>query len=298
MKSIASLAGVFGAFIFLLMLSPVFFYCNKSEAEPSEASSVTSEGKEQSRTKKGGTSKMTQLAPMGRNAKILFLHHSTGGNILNGGLMQWLRSYNATNGTAYRFENAKFPKASPYGWHNYPFDYWNIWVNHAGNRPYKEEPTLEMLTRENDVIVWKHCYPVSRIEKDTGSPKISSDRKSIENYKLQYNALKKKMHTFPKVRFLVWTGAALVKGQTQKHQAKNAKAFFDWVRNKWDEPCDNIFLWDFWELETEGGMYMKDAYAVSPRDSHPNPQFSAKVAPLFGRRIVDVIQGKDKRCGG
>ena len=36
-----------------------------------------------------------------------------------------------------------FPKASPYGWHNYPYDYYDIWVKHAGNEPYMEEPSME-----------------------------------------------------------------------------------------------------------------------------------------------------------
>ena len=69
-------------------------------------------------------------------------------------------------------------------------------------------------------------------------------------------------------------------------------SFFDWVKSDWDEPGDNIFLWDFYELETEGGIYMKLSYASGLRDPHPRPDFAGRVAPLFAQRIIDVVNGK------
>ena len=53
---------------------------------------------------------------------------------------------------------------------------------------------------------------------------------------------------------------------------------------------DNIYLWDLYSLETEGGLYFKDEYSVSDADSHPNEQFASRVAPLLVDRIVDVIE--------
>ena len=223
-------------------------------------------------------------------ARILFLHHSTGECVWNGGVAQWFDAYNAAHNTHYAITEQAFPKDSPYGWENYPYDYWNIWVKNAGPKPYRQEPTLEILAPRYDLVVWKHCFPVSSIEPDSGQPDVASSEKRVENYKLQYAALKAKMREFPKVRFIVWTGAALVKGETDAESARRAKAFFDWVRNEWDSQGDNIFVWDFHALETEGGLYLKDAYAAG--DSHPNEAFSRKVAPLFCRRIVDVTQGR------
>ena len=223
-------------------------------------------------------------------ARILFLHHSTGECVWNGGVADWFDAYNAAHGTRYAIAEQAFPKDSPYGWENYPYDYWNIWVKNAGPKPYQEEPTLEILAPKYDLIVWKHCFPVSSIEPDSGQADVASSDKRIENYKLQYAALKAKMRAFPKVRFIVWTGAALLKGETDEATARRARDFFDWVRNTWDSQGDNIFVWDFHALETEGGLYLKAAYAAG--DSHPNETFSRKVAPLFCRRIVDVVQGR------
>jgi len=55
-------------------------------------------------------------------------------------------------------------------------------------------------------------------------------------------------------------------------------------------PGDNIHLWDFYELETEGGLYLKDEYSTSSIDSHPNSKFASRVAGMLFNRIIDVIE--------
>ena len=228
---------------------------------------------------------------MSRNARIILLHHSTGNCIWKGGVPEWFEKYNAENGAQYRIEERAFPQKEPYGWKNYPYDYWNIWVKNAGDAPFQGEPTLEMLTPDYDVIVFKHCYPVSQIQED-GTPDIESEEKTLANYKLQYTALREKLLQFPDTRFVVWTGAALVKEKTTEENGRRAMEFFEWVKNEWDQPDDNIYVWDFFALETEGGPFLLDAYSSGPGNSHPSEAFSQKCAPLFSQRIVDVIEGK------
>ena len=53
---------------------------------------------------------------------------------------------------------------------------------------------------------------MSDIEGNSGEADVSSDVKSIENYQLQYSALKEKIYEFPETLFIVWTGAAQVRG--------------------------------------------------------------------------------------
>ncbi|NPA37504.1 MAG: hypothetical protein GXO47_11720 [Chlorobi bacterium] len=225
---------------------------------------------------------------------VLFLHHSTGKNIYNGGVKPWFDNFNSKDSLKINFFETYFPTAKKYklfgyGWRNYPYDYYNIWVKHGNKKSYKEQPTLKTLAPLWDVIIFKHCFPVSAIV-DGGKPDIDSSVKTLANYKLQYNALKKKLHEYPDTKFILWTGAALTEKATKPDRAKRAKEFFDWVRNEWDEPNDNIYLWDFYELETEGGLYLKNEFARSLKDSHPAEDFSAKVAPLFCQRVVDVIK--------
>ncbi|RLD80890.1 MAG: hypothetical protein DRJ15_05910 [Bacteroidetes bacterium] len=224
---------------------------------------------------------------------ILFLHHSTGRVIWNGddhSLKQLFKEFNKENDTNYAIREVEFPKSSPYGWKNYPFDYYNIWVKNAGDEPYEEEPTLEMLTKDYQVIMFKHCFPVSNIQAALDSPDINSDIRTLSNYKLQYLALRDKLHEFPDTKFILWTGAALVEAATSEDKAMRAKEFFGWVTDQWDLPGDNIYLWDLYSLQTEGDFYLKDEYAVSPQDSHPNEEFAGRVVPLLFNRIIDVIE--------
>jgi hypothetical protein len=237
--------------------------------------------------------------------KIVFLHHSTGEAIWKGAtnryvykltgkgdVQKFLSTYNRKNKTSYEITAVNFPKSTPYGWNNYPFDYYNIWVKNAGPNPFMEEPTLEILTKQYDVIIFKHCFPVSRINANTGSPDINSDVKSIENYKVQYDALKTKMHEFPDNKFIVWTPAANTRLKSVEEEALRTLEFYNWMINEWDEKGDNIFIWDFYNYETEGGLYLTDANALSPENSHPGIDFSARLAPLFGKFIVDVIEAR------
>lgn len=251
----------------------------------------------------------------GDATKIIFLHHSTGGVIWEGDLSQTdpvavsenprlkaqipvlFAHYNKTNQTRYLVKEMNFPKAVPYGWNNYPYDYYNIWVKHGGDKAYMKEPTLEMLTRQYDVIIFKHCFPVSDILPDEKQPDINSDEKTLENYKLQYLALRNKMHEFPNTKFILFTGAMQVQSYLTEEEATRTREFFDWVIQEWDHPDDNIYLWDLFELQTEGALYFNEEYAVSSNDSHPNKQFAGRVAHLFFNRIIDVIENDGKTTG-
>ncbi len=232
---------------------------------------------------------------------ILFLHHSTGNNIYRGAyndnvsdVQEWFEKYNNTEDAKLNFVEQAFPKSKVYryipgyGWNNYPYDYYNIWVKHGGEKSYKFEPTLKTLAPLWDVIVFKHCFPVSWIKEDNTKADINSDRKTVPNYKLQYNALKEELLKYPDTKFIVWTGAALTESSTNENSAKLARDFFTWVKEEWDIEGDNIYVWDFYDLETEGSLYMKDENASKGGDPHPNKEFAANVAPLFCQRVVDV----------
>lgn len=250
---------------------------------------------------------------------IVFLHHSTGRYIWNGTkrtfiikaanlisdrlaemmtksprVPAYIQAHNIDKQTDYRIKEMPFPKRSPYGWNNYPYDYYNIWVKNAGEKPYMEEPTLEILTKDYQVIIFKHCYPFSNIQPDLDSADINSNIKTLANYKLQYNALKKKMHDFPDTKFILFTGAVQVQNKLPEDEALRAKAFNDWVINEWNEEGDNIYLWNLYALQTEDGLYFKDEYALTPSNSHPGEDFSEKVSRLLANRIIDVVENDGK----
>jgi len=246
---------------------------------------------------------------------IIFLHHSTGGVIWRGGndsfvtkvarrisnkladiidrnavLPQLFEQYNKEHDKNYSIKELDFPKEAPYGWNNFPFDYYNIWVKNGGEEPYMKEPTLEVLTKEYNVIIFKHCFPVSNIKADQDTANINSSIRTISNYKLQYSALRDKLHLFPETKFILFTGAAQVKAKTEEEQAIRAKEFFRWVIDEWDLPGDNIYLWDFYNLQTEGDFYFNNDYAVSSTNSHPNKDFADEAVKLLFNRIIDIVE--------
>src|ERR1035438_1217024 len=193
--------------------------------------------------------------------RIVFLHHSTGEIIWKAGVPQIIQSLNEAHGTNYEITELPYPNTAGghtwlrshlparifnklihdhYPWDNQPYDYWNLWVAHTGGNRDRAEFNLDDLARTYDVIVFKHCYPISNVKPDDGSPSMASSKQTLANYKLQYEALKQRMHQFPKTRFIVWTGPALPEGATNPEDAERARQFSTWVKETWDEKGDNI----------------------------------------------------------
>ncbi|MGQ1890970.1 hypothetical protein ACT29H_11060 [Thermophagus sp. OGC60D27] len=256
----------------------------------------------------GGCQNSNSVDMDGNNVKkVLFLHHSTGqiiwrgeNNLISkikgrlgfrGAVEKWFGVYNKNSGKKYDISEMAYPSRDPYGWKNYPFDYYNIWVKHGDTDYYMEQPTLKILAPQYDMIIFKHCFPVSKIVFD-GTPDVDSERRMIENYKLQYNELKKEMHKYKTTLFLLWTPPALTEQATNPEAAAAATDFSEWIVREWDQPGDNIFIWDFRSLETKGGDYILPEYATGERDSHPSHLLAGKTYPLFCKRIVDVLEGR------
>ncbi|HJX35934.1 MAG TPA: hypothetical protein VJ280_03145, partial [Dehalococcoidales bacterium] len=78
--------------------------------------------------------------------------------------------------------------------------------------------------------------PVSAIEADSDSANVESEKKQIQHYKLQYEALKTKMKSFPETKFLVWTGANHVKANISEENALRMKEWTNWVKNAEEKP--------------------------------------------------------------
>ncbi len=244
------------------------------------------------------------------DVNIILLHHSTGGNLYAEGEVEaWFANYNSTHGTNYQITERWYP-ASPYpGGENYPYDYWHLWVDSAFNDLGRE--SLDYLTQETgdhpryDVIIFKHCFPGSDILPDTGSPNIASDRKSLENYQLQYRALCEKFAEYPDTKFIVWTLAPLHRLATDATTAARAKQFADWVKNTWLSECghdhSNISIFDFWGYAAESNPSPSEGEVNTLRyiyerghydsDSHPNLLANQTIGPFFSEFVVQMITG-------
>lgn len=247
---------------------------------------------------------LTGTALSGTDEKIIFLHHSTGAGVYNGGnVPAWFDAYNQTNGTAYDISERSYPTGS-YPWANYPYDYWNLWINGVCN---SDEPSIECmntLVQKYDVIIFKHCYPGAGIAADTGSPDVTSSAKRLENYKLQYRALRAMMDAYPDTVFIIWTLAPLHRLSSTPEQAARAAEFVDWVTTDFltedGVSHPNIRIFDFWANVAETAPapalgetnHLRYDYERSHNsgDSHPNDLANETVGPVFAQFIVDAIR--------
>jgi len=230
--------------------------------------------------------------PLAGGVRAVFLHGRLGDAVWAGGVPEWFARYNVEHGTSCTLTERAFPALPAAGGKNLPFDYWSAWANAAAPQAAPGGQGLETLTQSFNLVIWKHSPLASDVIPDTGAAAAQSPEKRIENYKLQYQDLKGRMRSWPDTRFIVWTGPALVRGASGESQAKLAREFAQWVKKTWDEPGDNIYVWDFFELQTDGGVFMKDEYTSGPKDSSPNPGFARKAAAFLCRRIVDVVEGR------
>ncbi len=233
---------------------------------------------------------------------IIFLHHSTGNIIYSDGdVPGWIADYNTTHNSAYVVEDRYYPN-TPYPWANYPYDYWNLWVNGACSNDDPDIHCLDQLTADYQVVIFKNCYPVSDIESDTGSPDITSSRKSLENYKLQYSAVRDTLQQYPKTLFIFWTGAPRHRLATTPEKAARARQFAAWVKNEMlvGGSYPNIRVFDYFDLTAGSDNMLRYAYEKShtSSDSHPNTLAATDVGPVFARFIIDSAQDFFDSTGG
>jgi hypothetical protein len=243
------------------------------------------------------------LSGFSQKNKAVFLVHSTGtGLYSHGKVADWVKTYNSANGTNFQITARTYPD-TPWPWENYPYDYWKLWVNNSCNNSNPNIECLSSIASNYGLVIFKHCYPGASINPDTGIPSISSSRKSLENYKLQYRALRTLMDGMPDKKFMVWTLVPLHRLATTTEEAARAYEFAKWVKDQWltedGKLHANIFIFDFYSLAAEmnekpvnGKQYcLKYEYEDShtSSDSHPNTLANQTIGPLFSQAVVKVL---------
>lgn len=221
-----------------------------------------------------------------KTVRIHFLHHSTGRNLIDGagGIYGMFDAYNQMYGTDYRFSDEwSIPSEE-----NFPYDY------------YRETFSLQNLqeyARKYHIVIWKHCYPGSGILEDTGNASLDSSRKSIENYTLQYRALRDRFDSFPDTQFMAWTLPPLHRMASTAEMARRATDFSAWITTEFPTESGahpNLWCFDFRDHVTGEDNFLREDYERlhDDSDSHPNDLANDTVCPLFFKSIIDCIEWK------
>lgn len=130
-------------------------------------------------------------------------------------------------------------------------------VKNACEKLYRIEPTLGILTKQYNLFVFQHCFPVSNIRKDINQPDMNSSAEESRTTNSSMVRWNRKCKNLKIPNFLSGLTLPQVENNTTWEHPQRAKAFFDWVQNEWDSPNGNILLWDFYELETEDVLSLK-----------------------------------------
>ena len=218
---------------------------------------------------------------------VLFLHHSTGGNVVNGGLNPLIDAWNAKHGDTIQFV---WPWSIPSG--NYAHD-WASDTFLPGR--------LEIYAGAYDLVIWKQCYPGSHILADLGAADPLSPRKSLENYKALYRIIRDRLDGFANTRFMAWTLPPLHRLAGEKDPAERAACaaraseFSRWMRQEWlsegGTSHPNQCVFDFRGLVVGPDHYLREEYEIDHQktDSHPNEAANKAAAPKFFEAIVQAL---------
>ncbi len=207
-------------------------------------------------------------SPPAQTVKLIFIHHSTGGNWLadpannelGGGLGLAL------------MENNYYVSATNYGWGpDYIGDTtdipnWLDWFRGANSATYLDALYNENGQNfgdfgswprlagdpggENKIVMFKSCFPNSALEGSPDDPPSADGWLTVGHAKYVYNEILQYFATRPDKLFIVITAPPL----SDPTYAANARAFNQWLMNNWlaenSYTLDNVAVFDFYNVLT------------------------------------------------
>ena len=119
---------------------------------------------------------------------------------------------------------------------------------------------------DNEIILFKSCYPNSHLGGSPGDPPTSgnnplrgedadSEHHTVGNAKGIYNDILQYFSTRQDKLFVVITAPPLTNNESDAAHAANARAFNNWLVNDWlaDYPHSNVAVFDFYSVLTSNG---------------------------------------------
>jgi hypothetical protein len=213
--------------------------------------------------------------------KLIFIHHSSGEN--------WLSDENGGLGLAL-MDHGYFVSDTNYDWGPDASDlggpigsftdtgHWWTWMEgpdsqviidaviaeseqHASYTRLEQDPG-----GENEIILFKSCFPNSALEGDAGDTPAGEDNplrgldagsgfQTVTNAKGIYVDLLEAFAARPDKLFVAITAPPLHEDETTAEQAANARAFNRWLVEDWlaEYPLPNVAVFDFYNVLTSNG---------------------------------------------
>lgn len=229
---------------------------------------------------------------MGEFTNIVFLHHSTGSNLIRQGNVRsifqeqgfsfWDHGYNE--------QGLREPEGTRTGY-NYRVPQDNTDPDGLAAIFGQKEYSLPLNTLsallQHEVIIIKSCFePANRIKSD----------EQLEQYKDWYLGIRDVMDKHPEKLFIIMTTPPINPARTNLEHAARARDFANWLKS--DEFLSghpNVHAFDFFDLLAENNPASPEynmlitAYREGT-DSHPNQFANETIGPVFAQFVVDRIQ--------
>lgn len=234
--------------------------------------------------------------------RLLFIHHSTGGNLIRQGNLRellykktinlefWDHGYNLYK----TLPLALFKLVSTITYHTGLSDaHGNLTgidydINIRNNSPLDYEQifcadptsskTLKAILAFN-IVAFKNCFPTTKI----------TSEQLLQDYKQSYINMNKSFSNYPDKLFIPFTPPPLRKDMTNSEYAKRAQAFAHWLTTEWKKP-NNVKVFDFYNILADENGYLKEEYTpLIPIDSHPNKTANIKAANELVNFLLNFV---------
>jgi lysophospholipase L1-like esterase len=216
--------------------------------------------------------------------RLVFVHHSVGHNWLSEG---GLRDALIARGIAVRSVTYGNPIGQDTDMRHWVPKFHNdldriLKFDQPPNTPFRG-------TEENDIVMFKSCYPNSNIIADgEGDGNPTDTIPTLANYKAVMNQLAPIFAARPNKTFIYVTSPPLVPGATTAENAQRARTFDNWVKTdflngyKQYTGQSNLLVFDLFDILADStANTLKSQYQISSDDSHPNAAGSRAATKAF-----------------
>jgi hypothetical protein len=230
--------------------------------------------------------------------KVLFIHHSTGGNLIKqGSLRQFIQKINPDiefwdHGYNLYGSHTSANLLATFTFHTGLSDDkgrmtgtdYNLIISNNSPKEYAEifsrkqnDPTLKSILRY-DIIAFKNCFPTTKIESE----------KQLDEYKEYYKIIRDKIKEYKEKKFIIFTPPPLRQELTTEENANRAKQLIQFLNSKeFQSSTDNVFVFDFFSMLADEKGYLKKGYTkLLCTDSHPNRKANKEIAPVFAKFLT------------
>jgi hypothetical protein len=219
-------------------------------------------------------------------ARIIFLHHSCGENLINvGGVREGLTGLGyAFDDHGYNEEGLRDADGSYTGRDfHVPGDNTDPdGIAEIFSQPLHDPPDNAFShLMQYDVIAFKSCFPTSNIGDDA----------QLNEYKGYYLSVRDRMDQYPDKLFVVVTQPPQVPGNSDRDEATRARALADWLKSgEFLDGHHNVVTFDFFGLLAGSDNFLRSEYRYDNYDGHPNERANREIGPLFVDFIDEAIR--------